>query len=240
MSTDPISVIVPVFNSEAYLAAALECIFQQNVLPEEIIVVNDGSTDGTRDVMNGFGSQIRAIHQTNQGPAAARNAALEVASGKMIAFLDADDLWPRNHLRLLLECLHASPGIGAGLGRMQHISAKSSLDHPSLVGEPIATQSLGCGLFRRAAFASVGYLDESLRFSEDVDWFMRAREAGITMMLRQEVVLYYRQHDSNMTNVSDFKDLGLLRTLKKSIARRKKEQGAGYSLDDFLKFEEPL
>jgi len=233
-------VIVPVFNGEAYLAAALESVFQQNVLPEEIIVVNDGSTDGTRDVVNGFGSQIRVIHQTNQGPAAARNAGLKVASGEMIAFLDADDLWPRYHLRLLLECLHVSPGIGVGLGRMQHISAKSSLDHLSLVDEPIATQSLGCGLFHQSAFASVGNLDESMRFSEDVDWFMRAREAGITMMLRQEVVLYYRRHDSNMTNVSDFKDLGLLRTLKKSIARRKKEQGVGHSLADFLKFEEPL
>ena len=240
MSNQSISVIIPVYNAESFLSAALNSVLRQDMLPAEIIVIDDGSTDETTRVMEQYKHQITAIHQSNQGPAAARNVGLEVASGNMIAFLDADDLWPVYHLRLLAECLHESPDIGVSLGHIQHIAMESTINRLSLIDEPFSLLKLDSALIRKSVLDRVGFLDESLRFSEDVDWFMRAREAEIQMMLRQDVILYYRRHDANMTNVSDFKDLGLLRALKNSIVRRRQANGNAESLTDLLIFEECL
>ena len=138
MPGEPISVIIPVFNGETYLAAAIESVLGQNLSPAEIIVVDDGSYDQTQSVLRGFRDHIKTVHQTNRGPAAARNAGLDIATGEMIAFIDADDLWPRDHLRRLLECLHKSLNIGVSLGRLQHIDAASSLDRMSFLDEPVS------------------------------------------------------------------------------------------------------
>jgi len=238
MNSEAISVIIPVFNGAAYVVDALDSVFQQEVQPAEIIVINDGSTDGTAEVLERFHDRIRIIHQQNQGPAAARNAGLQSASGEMLAFLDADDLWPLDHLRLLLDCLHRFPDIEVALGHIQHIHAESTLSALSPMGEAFPLLSLNCALFRRSTFDAIGQLDETMRFSEDVDWFMRAREAGIKLMLRQEVVLYYRRHQNNMTNVSHFNDLDLIKVLKLSIDRRKKKTRNNTHLSHVLKYED--
>ena len=93
-----ISCIVPVYNGERYLAETLQSILGQRVGPLEVIVVDDGSTDGTAGVARRFGSAIRVLHQTNAGPAAARNLGLSEARGDFVAFLDADDLWKPDKL----------------------------------------------------------------------------------------------------------------------------------------------
>lgn len=240
MVNNSITVVIPAFNCETYLHATLDSVLKQDIPPTEVIVVNDGSTDGTADVMKCYREQIRSIHQDNQGPAAARNTGLRNASGSVIAFLDADDLWPANHIRLLGECLATCPDIGIALGHIQHVHAASRLDRLSLLDEPFSMLHLGCALLRRSVFDTVGYLDPAMRFSEDVDWFMRARETGVQMVLRREVVLFYRRHESNMTNVRDFTDLDLLKALKKSIDRRKKEGRVAESLATILKYEELL
>ena len=93
-----ISCIVPVFNGERYLAEALDSILAQTWRPLEVIVVDDGSTDGTAHIAAGYGAEVSYIHQANAGPAAARNRGLDAARGEFIAFLDADDLWHKDKL----------------------------------------------------------------------------------------------------------------------------------------------
>src|SRR5712692_4526575 len=93
MKSALISCIVPVFNGERYLGETLDSILAQTYRPLEIIVVDDGSTDGTPAVANGYSEFIRYLWQANAGEAAARDQGLKVAQGELMAFLDADDLW---------------------------------------------------------------------------------------------------------------------------------------------------
>ena len=93
MKRQLISCIVPVFNGELYLAEALESILKQSYRPLEIIVADDGSTDGTEAIVARFGTQVRYLYQPNSGPATARNLGLGAVRGEFVGFLDADDLW---------------------------------------------------------------------------------------------------------------------------------------------------
>src|SRR5690242_4967891 len=95
-----VTCIVPVFNGERYLGEALDSIFAQGHQPLEVLVVDDGSTDGSAAVAKSYGDRVRYFFQPNAGPAAARNLGLEAARGEFIAFLDADDLWHRDKLAI--------------------------------------------------------------------------------------------------------------------------------------------
>ena len=88
-----VSVIVPAYNAAATIAGTVESVFAQTFRDFELIVVDDGSTVRTREILAGFGDRVRLIEQHNNGPAAARNAGARLASGEYLAFLDADDLW---------------------------------------------------------------------------------------------------------------------------------------------------
>ena len=88
-----VSVIIPAFNRERFLAASIKSVLAQLYRPIEIIVVDDGSTDNTKKVAEGFGKEVRYVHQENKGPSAARDTGIKVAKGDVFAFIDADDLW---------------------------------------------------------------------------------------------------------------------------------------------------
>ena len=108
-----VSVIVPVFNSEAFLAEALASIFAQRGPTIEVIVVDDGSTDRSGEIARNAAKPVRYHYQENGGPSSARNAGLAMATGEFIAFLDADDLWPPDKLKQALDALK-SAGRGDG------------------------------------------------------------------------------------------------------------------------------
>ena len=108
------SVIIPVYNAEAYIEQTLDSVFAQSCRDFEVIVVDDGSTDRTADRVKAFSHQpaLRYVHQTNAGPAAARNTGLALAEGQFIAFLDSDDLWRPQKLEAHLERLQNAPKMG--------------------------------------------------------------------------------------------------------------------------------
>lgn len=114
-----ISCIVPVFNGERYLWEALESIFAQTYRPIEVLVVDDGSTDGTGAVAASYGSRLRYLWQPNAGPAAARNRGLEAARGEFVAFLDADDLWHPEKLARQMARFAARPGLDGSVAHVQ-------------------------------------------------------------------------------------------------------------------------
>ena len=113
-----VSAVMPVFNGEAFLVEALESLLAQDYEPFEVVVCDDGSTDGTADILRSYPT-IRTVAQGNMGAAAARNAAIAVSRGTLVATFDADDHWPANRLTLQAEYLLEHPETGCVMGRQR-------------------------------------------------------------------------------------------------------------------------
>ena len=227
---DPlVSVVIPVFNGERFLREAVQSVLDQQYSPLEIIVVDDGSTDNTAIVARDLPEPVRYLHQTNQGPAAARNRGIEQAQGSLIAFADADDLWPAGKLESQLPLLIKDPRIDIVLGRIQQVL----LSEAEELGETGFSVNLGSAVIRKSVFERIGLFDETMRYSEDVDWFMRARESGAAIVTIDAVTLLYRQHEQNMTRGKSTAELNVLKALKKSLDRRRERTGSAAALPNF-------
>jgi glycosyltransferase involved in cell wall biosynthesis len=201
MDNPLVSAIVPVYNGQRYLAAAIESIFAQDYRPVEVIVVDDGSSDGTAAVAQAF--PIRYFHQKNQGPAVARNTGIAAATGEFIAFLDADDVWTPSKLRVQVDYLLNHPAIGYTCGRLQNfyepgIQLPEKL--PTDLREDAEIALSPCTLLaRRSVFDQVGLFDPKYQVGEDTDWFVRAKDAGIARALLPDLLLRRRVHDNNLS-----------------------------------------
>ena len=241
---DMISVIIPAFNAEVYLEAALSSVFAQEYDPLEIIVVDDGSTDRTADIACQGGKLVNCIRQENAGPPGARNRGLRAARGAFVTFLDADDVYEPGCLSLQLKKLRANPAVDISIGRSvreQLSSAPGEL--PTFVPYPsgdVITTQLGVCLFRRTVFERVGLFDEGLRHCDDVDWFMRARELDIPMLLHRAVLLRQRLHLNNHTRNRVAERRYLAIALRRSINRRRVESGEASSLPALSTSLEPV
>jgi glycosyltransferase involved in cell wall biosynthesis len=187
-----VSVIVPAYNAEATLAAALRSVLQQSVPPLEILVVDDGSSDGTSDVARRFSPEVRLIQQRNGGPGAARNAGIRAARGAWIGLLDADDTWLPTKLERqlalddderigVIACLSDKPG--------QACPPEIGFDH--LWASNLLVNSTV--LLRRVAWEEVGAYDEAraLISVEDYNLWLRIAAAGWRILTRQEVLARY-------------------------------------------------
>jgi glycosyltransferase involved in cell wall biosynthesis len=226
-----VSVVIPVFNGERFLREAVESVLAQKYSPVEIIIVDDGSTDGTATVARSLSETVRYLHQTNQGPAAARNRGIEQARGSLIAFADADDLWPADKFELQLPYLITDPAIEIVMGRIQQVLLSAT--KADEFAEPAFSVNLGSAVIRKSVFERVGLFDETMRYSEDVDWFMRARETGVAITTIDAVTLFYRQHEQNMTRGKSTSELNVLKALKKSLDRRRDRAGFASTLPTF-------
>lgn len=230
-----ISVVIPVFNGERFLREAVESVLAQKYSPLEIIIVDDGSTDGTETVARSLPETVRYLRQANKGPAAARNRGIEHARGSLIAFADADDLWPVAKLELQLPYLINKSATEIVMGRIQQMLL--SQGQAREFGEPAFSVNLGGAVIRKSVFERVGLFDEAMRYSEDVDWFMRAREAGVAITTIETVTLFYRQHEENMTRGKSASELNVLKTLKKSLDRRREQTGFASALPTLKRSE---
>src|SRR5262249_54030222 len=147
--------IIPVYNGEAFLSESIRSVLAQRWSSLEIIVVDDGSTDATPDITASFGSVVRYVRQSNAGQASARNRGLALASGHIIAFVDADDRWTEMKLQSQLPYLASNPQTEIVLGYSQRI-ARSPLEPGNAVykrvGPPVFYLSLGSALIRRSTF----------------------------------------------------------------------------------------
>ena len=229
----PVSVIIPVHNGEAYLAEAVASVHAQDYPALDLIIVDDGSTDGTPALVAGLGDDIRYVRQAQRGPAAARNRGLACACTDIIAYLDADDIWPPDKLRTQVARLVAEPTLDVVLGRVQPLGSKAD---PSTT---VIDVHLGSAVFRRGVFDRVGLFDETLTYSEDHDWFLRAREQGVRMTVLRQVTLLYRRHAGSLTRQPDHLGYQLPRVLKASLDRRRAQaQGPAAALPRLADFDE--
>ena len=243
-SKELISVIIPVYNCELYLAKAIESVFTQACRPIEVIIVDDGSTDGTAKIAVSFVDSVCYVHQPNRGPAAARNRGIEMAHGNIICFLDADDKWSENKLKIQISHIDKNPSIEVVLGRRQYIRLSEIEEGKHKFeeyGSPQIALNLGCSLIRKCVFEKVGFFDETLFQCDDWDWFMRCREAGINIMTHNEVTLFQRIHRHNMTRKTELGNHYAITMIKKSLDRRRHHKtGQAASLSGTLDFDKIL
>jgi glycosyltransferase involved in cell wall biosynthesis len=196
-----ISVMIGAYNAAPYLGEAIESVFAQDYEPIELIVVDDGSTDGTADVARGF-AEVHVIQQENGGNGAARNRAVENASGELYAFLDADDRFTPGKLTLQKAALDADPGLDIVFGHVREFLSPE-LDEDTRAGlrppapEPMPWTAPNLMLVRRESFERVGPFTTAVRVGVTVDWFARAAEAGLRYSILPDVVLERRLHTQN-------------------------------------------
>jgi glycosyltransferase involved in cell wall biosynthesis len=233
VKTSPlISCIVPVFNGERYLGETLESILAQTYRPLEIIVVDDGSTDGTARVAAAYGDQISYLYQPNAGHGAARNRGLEAARGEYVAFLDADDLWDPRKLALQAARFEASAELDACVTHVQNFWVPELAEEAARMreqrrGQPIPGYVFSALLARRATFEKVGPLDAALAHANDTDWFLRAAEQGVVVELLPDVFVYRRLHQTNVSRTrADQSRDEYLRILKMALDRRRGRRAA--------------
>jgi glycosyltransferase involved in cell wall biosynthesis len=216
-----VAALVPVWNGAAFLAEALESALAQEPAVDEVLVIDDGSTDDSGAIARSYGPRVRCLRQEHSGLAAARNAAVRASQSDLIAFLDSDDVWPRGRSTLLFGALEENPDCGIAQGRLQRLVRNGRTTRWELVDESWRAPNVATALIRRSAFATVGLFDESVAGGDDVDWLLRARELGVLETRVDAITLHYRRHDNNMTNDVAQDQSRLLRVLGRAVARRR-------------------
>lgn len=204
MSLPLVSCVVPVFNGEATLAETLQSILQQTYPHLEILVVDDGSTDGTSSILESFAGKIKRMSQPHAGPAAARNLAIRAAQGDLIAFLDADDLWHADKIRWQTEYLLEHPELQVSFTHVKNFwspeaaEEKKRFESQNLV-KLIHPFHLPSFMGRRSVFEIVGLFREDLIIGEDSEWFTRMKTAGIKYDVLPKELVLRRLHAKNLT-----------------------------------------
>jgi len=216
MNPPRVSVIMPVFNGESYLAASIGSAAAQTLPPFEMIVVDDGSSDGSVALAERLETPFpkRVLRVANGGQSRARNIAAGMAGGDYLAFLDHDDIWHREHLARLLAPLEADPGLGWAYSDIDEMDHDAQLVHRNLlrtlnpaVEHPKTSlyNLLSADMFifpsaavvRTLAFRAVGGFDERLAGYEDDDLFLRLFRAGWSNVFLPDSLVRYRRHLSS-------------------------------------------
>jgi glycosyltransferase involved in cell wall biosynthesis len=223
MPAEPlVSVMMPARDAAPYIAEAIESVFAQDGPEIEVLVVDDGSTDGTAEIAESFGDPVSVERQDAQGEAAARNRCLRMARGSIFAFLDADDIWPADRLDLQLGVLNRSDVDVVFGHQLQFRSPELSDDVVKFAGEGEVVQSALAGtmVVARSDFERVGpYRDFSI--ATTMDWLMRARELGLREFLLPDVVLHRRLHPAGHSRKHRDHFGDYARILKASLDRRR-------------------
>jgi glycosyltransferase involved in cell wall biosynthesis len=198
------SVIMPVRNGSVFIEEALGSALRQLEPYDEILVVDDASTDSTRSVLARIPDpRIRVLNGLGRGVSSARNIGLALAKGEFIAFLDHDDLWPAKRHSIMIGTLTADPQLDAVFGRIRIRVDDGGTMWPFLLsqdGNHAPGSNLGNALFRSNVLRQIEGFDESLHFGEDLDYFDRLLKIGIRFVLCDVDGMIYRRHRANITN----------------------------------------
>ena len=220
-----VSAIIPVYNGESYLAEAIASIYAQTYRPLELIVVDDGSTDGSAAIAQSF-PLARYIYQSNQGHASAKNTGIAKARGEFIAFLDADDVWTPNKLSVQITFLLENPNVAFTLAQ-QRLFFMPGVEPPSWIKSEFYAQDYpgflpGTLVARRNVLERIGGFDPSYRHDNDLDWFLRAKDAGWASVILPETLLLRRIHQNNLSHDDRALRTEGLRAFKASVDRQRR------------------
>jgi len=211
-----ISVILPTYNRAQFLKDAIDSVLAQTYRDFELIVVDDGSSDSTREVFNGFCDErvVYLAHRNNKGAAAARNTGIQHAKGKYIAFIDDDDVWMPNKLEKLVEKISASVERVGVIYAWQEVRSRKDdslmwMVTPkmkgNLKGEFLYGQKIGGipFLIRKKCFDTVGLFDESLMAAQDWDMLKRIADYYEFDFVPEVLTIVYRHREQISTNLKN-------------------------------------
>jgi glycosyltransferase involved in cell wall biosynthesis len=204
-----ISVVIPAYNRSRYIAETLESVLAQTLPPDEVLVIDDGSTDDTAAIAESFAPRVRVFRRSNQRVAAARNFGVEQATSEWIAFNDADDLWELNKLELQMKELARHPE--ADLCYTGHVLLMQEGDIATVDRVTFAppaedvrkslfkgfTFGTGSVVIRRSTFLAVKGFDPACRKNEDYELWLRLLHAGVKFAACREPLFQYRRHEGN-------------------------------------------
>ncbi|MGO9531621.1 MAG: glycosyltransferase family 2 protein [Syntrophobacteraceae bacterium] len=242
-----ISVIVPTYNRKNYIAGAVESVIAQRIDDLEIIVVDDGSSDDTRGVLTAYLHSIRYFYQENRGVSAARNLGVSKANGKLLAFLDSDDLWTPGKLSAQLHnvtsentlSFHGVEWFVDGQEDSHLLKGTNTAKWPrcrpdGFVADPILDVAegrylqLGTLLCSKDAFQKVGPFDEDLSYGEDEDWFSRAA-SRMKFHYSAEAFLRIRYHSYQTSQTSEKSIRSLIKVFERMKARTRGVHSRAYA-----------
>lgn len=218
MSQAVVSAVIPVHNGERFLRAAIDSALGQSV-PTEVIVVNDGSTDGSAAIIASYGERIRSVHQEQRGLGGARNSGIRAARCDWVGFLDADDLWMADKTKRQLAAAVVRPEVSIVFGHCVEFAEPG--EQWSARTEPFPARSACAMLARRALFDRVGKFRETREVGEFIEWYSRAQHAGAKELVLDDVVFHRRVHANNMTRVATDKQEQYLAVVRAHLARRR-------------------
>jgi glycosyltransferase involved in cell wall biosynthesis len=205
--TPKVSVLIAAYNAEQFLAEAIESALSQDCdFPVEVVVVDDGSTDGTAEVLRSFGDAVRVVRQANAGPSSARNHGAQVARGEWLAFLDADDVWEPSKLRRQLELVGDATTLvysdreSFGDGTSHRWSDTLVLPEGDVFEQLVRANfiTLSSVVIRRDTFHRLDGFNEELFAAEDWDLWLRHCSTGEVRVVRRPLVRY-RRHEGCLT-----------------------------------------
>lgn len=208
----PVSVIIPVYNGEKTIAETIRSVLSQSFSDFELLVINDGSQDSTLETIDRIAdSRLKVFSYPNAGLAASRNRGIRRASGELLAFIDADDLWTRDKLEAQVKALENTPEAALAYSWTDYIDERSKFlqsgTHITANGNVLAKLLVTCflengsnPLIRRHIFEEIGYFDESLKAAEDWDLYLRVA-ARYPFVAVPSVQVLYRRTNSMSANI---------------------------------------
>ena len=225
MTPAPVTVVIPVYNGERYLAEAIQSMLAQTRPAAQIIVVDDGSKDSSADVAASFGDAVTLMRQENLGVAAARNSAIAAASQPYVAWLDHDDVATPKRLELQLAAFDLTPTPDVVFGGMgQFISPELPAD---VIDRLRCDERVQPAPLPSCLMAPIGVFDTigMLRTGTDatfVDWYLRAMEQKLTFSFVPDLVTRRRIHNENQSYRNDTLRRDYIRMIKASLDRRRR------------------
>ncbi len=223
-----VSVVIPVFNGDKYLAEAIDSALEQTYSPVEVIVVDDGSTDGSGQIADGYRDAITSIHQERGGNGAARNHGVSVSRGELLSFLDADDRWHPTKLARETELLAARPEL-SGARSLVHEFISPEIDEETrrrIRATHDAIPGLHhYGTMRREAFGRLGGFSTDLQLAVGVDFSARWADLDLSSELVPEPLVERRLHKANNWTREANRHSDLAMAVKASLERRRKAAG---------------
>jgi len=223
-----VSVIIPVFNC-LYIGDAINSVMEQTYPSLEIIVVDDGSTDMTPEILAEF-ENIKLLRTENRGVSAARNEGMKICNGDFISFIDADDLWFREKTADQVAFLLDNHEYDVVYGRFRNFFQEGAeipawIDRAKFLGPSTGKLiSLGTLMIRQKALLRAGMFDETFKIGEDLDWFIRFSEGKIKVFFNDSTVMMRRLHGNNISFRSDKSKRDLLKIFKASIDRKRDQK----------------
>jgi glycosyltransferase involved in cell wall biosynthesis len=206
-----ISAVVAAYQAEEWIGEALDSILGQTHPPDEVVVVDDGSTDGTARILDGYGGRIRVVRQENRGYPMAMNRAIQEASGEFVAPCGADDIWEPRKLEWQAQAIAAHPEVGFlfghavlfGLVERDHErpTGRGLLDGQALWEDLFRINSINMpsAVIRRGLFDRIGWFTDKF-LADDYEFFFRCLRAGVRFYYEPRIIVRYRRHDDNITN----------------------------------------